>query len=201
MARRSERVSSGASFVANSGHKRAGSDTTSSKAQAKRSKLKNGTPTRSKYFDRTDASEDDSDQKDASESSASVAGDDDSDFGTEGQESTASEAEDESDYGGDSDENPKAKGRRKVTPAKNMTLKVTPPTHNAEAWRPGVKAGLGPGTQLVIKKVKPRPAGKTPYQDETLHPNTLLFLKDLKHNNDRQWLKSKYFQLLFVYCA
>jgi hypothetical protein len=56
-----------------------------------------------------------------------------------------------------------------------------------ELWKPGAK--LVPGTQLVIKKPKARDAGDTPYTDDTIHPNTMLFLKDLATNNDRQWLK------------
>lgn len=34
-----------------------------------------------------------------------------------------------------------------------------------------------------------RPEGTTPYRPHTLHPNTLLFLSDLKANNKRSWLK------------
>ena len=56
-----------------------------------------------------------------------------------------------------------------------------------ELWKPGAK--LEPGTQLIIKKPKARDAGDTPYLDHTIHPNTMLFLKDLAANNDRQWLK------------
>ncbi|KAF2466001.1 uncharacterized protein BDR25DRAFT_238555 [Lindgomyces ingoldianus] len=56
-----------------------------------------------------------------------------------------------------------------------------------ELWKHGAK--LEPGTQLIIKKPKPREAGDIPYTDHTIHPNTLLFLKDLAANNDRQWLK------------
>ncbi|KAI4645106.1 hypothetical protein J4E93_005906 [Alternaria ventricosa] len=56
-----------------------------------------------------------------------------------------------------------------------------------ELWKPGAK--LAPGTQLIIKKPKARDAGDTPYLDHTIHPNTMLFLKDLTANNDRQWLK------------
>jgi len=62
--------------------------------------------------------------------------------------------------------------------------------------KPGVKTGLGPGTQVVIKKPKARDAGDTPYSDETIHPNTMLFLKDLAANNNRQWMKSELFSLL-----
>ncbi|KAH7075609.1 hypothetical protein BKA63DRAFT_533264 [Paraphoma chrysanthemicola] len=56
-----------------------------------------------------------------------------------------------------------------------------------ELWKPGAK--LAPGTQLIIKKPKAREAGNTPYTDETIHPNTMLFLQDLHKNNDRSWLK------------
>jgi hypothetical protein len=39
---------------------------------------------------------------------------------------------------------------------------------------------------------KAREAGDTPYEDNRLHPNTFLFLKDLKANNNREWLKCLY---------
>ncbi|KAL4956244.1 hypothetical protein BDW69DRAFT_91545 [Aspergillus filifer] len=59
-----------------------------------------------------------------------------------------------------------------------------------ELWREGVKTGLGPGKEVFIAKPKARDAGDIPYEDDTLHPNTLLFLKDLANNNERQWLKA-----------
>lgn len=43
----------------------------------------------------------------------------------------------------------------------------------------------------MIKKPKARPAGKTPYASHTIHPNTFLFLHELKGNNNREWLKSR----------
>ncbi|KAG8629671.1 hypothetical protein KVT40_003536 [Elsinoe batatas] len=46
-----------------------------------------------------------------------------------------------------------------------------------------------PGTELVIKKPKAKPAGKTPYKDERVHSNTLEFLGELRDNNRREWLK------------
>jgi hypothetical protein len=63
-------------------------------------------------------------------------------------------------------------------------------TASKEVWRQGVKTGMGPGTQVVFKKPRARSPGDTPYTDETIHPNTMLFLEDLAANNDRQWLKS-----------
>ncbi|KAJ9239255.1 hypothetical protein DTO166G5_2424 [Paecilomyces variotii] len=63
-------------------------------------------------------------------------------------------------------------------------------TKGKELWREGVRTGLGPGKQVFIKKPKARDPGNTPYQDQTIHPNTMLFLQDLKENNDRQWLKA-----------
>ena len=58
-----------------------------------------------------------------------------------------------------------------------------------ELWREGVKTGLGPGKEVFIKKPKARDLGGIDYKDNTIHPNTMLFLKDLKENNERQWLK------------
>ncbi|KIW09353.1 hypothetical protein, variant 1 [Verruconis gallopava] len=63
------------------------------------------------------------------------------------------------------------------------------PKAEKEIWRPGVKTGMGPGTQVVFKKPRARSPGDTPYTDETIHPNTMLFLKELAANNSRQWLK------------
>lgn len=71
-----------------------------------------------------------------------------------------------------------------------------------ELWRQGVKTGLAPGKEMWIPLPKARTAGKTPYQDHTVHPNTLAFLGDLKENNEREWLKGRLwficgFQVLF----
>ena len=60
-------------------------------------------------------------------------------------------------------------------------------TSSKDLWREGAKIE-GEG-EVIIALPKPRSAGKTPYQDDTIHPNTLLFLGDLKKNNDREWLK------------
>lgn len=54
----------------------------------------------------------------------------------------------------------------------------------------------GPGKQVIVRVPKPRQAGDTPYEDHTIHPNTLLFLKDLAKNNRREWLKSDYAHFL-----
>jgi hypothetical protein len=70
-----------------------------------------------------------------------------------------------------------------------------------ELWREGVKTGLGPGKEVFIKKPKARDPGDTPYKDETLHPNTMLFLEDLAKNNDRQWLKGNIAPILAQSCS
>jgi hypothetical protein len=59
-----------------------------------------------------------------------------------------------------------------------------------ELWRAGVSTGLGPGKQVFIEKPKPRGDGGIKYVPERIHPHTMAFLKDLKNNNDREWLKS-----------
>ncbi|KAG9199530.1 hypothetical protein G6514_008388 [Epicoccum nigrum] len=92
------------------------------------------------------------------------------------------EASPESEYeAGVSDEEPiSKKAIPRGRPQKNEA-------NEKELWETGAK--LEPGTQLIIKKPKARQAGDTPYTESTIHPNTMLFLKELKENNDRQWLK------------
>ena len=66
-----------------------------------------------------------------------------------------------------------------------------------DLWRPGVKAGLGPGKAVYIEKPKLREEGSIKYAPGKIHPNTIAFLADLKKNNDREWMKSES-KLLFV---
>ena len=60
-----------------------------------------------------------------------------------------------------------------------------------ELWRPGVKADLAPGEQVFIKLPKAKGDGGVKYVDDRIHPNTMTFLKELKGNNDREWLKGE----------
>lgn len=93
-------------------------------------------------------------------------------------ESTGSPDEDE--Y---SDEQPKRKRKGSSTGATLKKPRERKIGH--ELWRAGAVIDAPPGTRVIIKKPVARPAGNTPYLDGTIHPNTLLFLKDLKANNDR----------------
>lgn len=183
MARKSQRLSEASK--ASPAHKRAASKSAISTANSKRPK-KGGnakeTPTKSQYFEH----EDENDDEQLSEPSS--AEEEASEFDEEDADSPPSDPDD-GDEDDSEDENPKRSS--KSTPQKGGTTSAAIRSKGHELWRPGVKTGLGPGTQVVIKKPKARPAGKTPYEDETIHPNTLLFLADLKANNDRQWLKSK----------
>jgi hypothetical protein len=78
------------------------------------------------------------------------------------------------------------------TPRGRSVKRTEVPIHKkkddgAELWKSGAKLELG--TQVIIKKPKAREAGDTPFTNETIHPNTMLFLSDLAAHNDRQWLK------------
>lgn len=184
MTRRSQRISSVAQATPDTSHKRTASN--SAGADAKRAKTIKSTPTKSQYFKRTKRSKPSDDDEETSSSSGSV--EEASEFGDESEGSPSSEGDDD-EYDQESDDAPKS--RTKAKPKKAATFSPAIRTKSNELWREGVKTGLGPGNEVIIKKPKARPAGKTPYQDETIHPNTLLFLKDLKANNERQWLKSK----------
>ena len=98
-----------------------------------------------------------------------------------------SDREDDVDlYDGSDVESKKRKTRGKGTTSKAL------PTKGKLQQKGSPGTGLGPGKQVVTRLPKPRQAGDTPYSDTTIHPNTLLFLRDLASNNRREWLKSTY---------
>ncbi|KAM0722506.1 hypothetical protein Q7P37_001947 [Cladosporium fusiforme] len=196
MARKSQRLSAGTPATISSAHKRVASNTSLPGTDHKKSKTKKATPTKSQYFSKDanggpsskidsdpnqDATEDDEDFSSAPEDDLSAYG-------------SASDSENADDDVDDNDEEYESeieepKSRRKSTSKKSGTAATTKSSGGGELWREGVKTGFGPGQQVIIKKPKARPAGKVPYSDDTIHPNTLLFLKDLKGNNNREWLK------------
>ncbi|KAJ5365635.1 Conserved hypothetical protein CHP02453 [Penicillium concentricum] len=138
------------------------------------------TTSKSKYFEAEDSDDPDS------ESDAS-AGDSSGSVYEEAEESPADEVEPEelSDSDEDAKTKPTARGKQRQSASSGSD-----PMKGKELWREGVRVGLEPGQEVIIAKPKARDAGKTPYQDETLHPNTRLFLIDIAGNNDRQWLKA-----------
>lgn len=136
------------------------------------------TPRKSQYFER-----------EGSSSSSDGEDEERSDYEDQASATTAESVDqDEDDYASDSPAPPRKKTKvntvGKAAPNTNITM-----TQGNELWRPGVKTGLGPGTQVIIDKPKARPAGKIPYKDDEIHPNTMLFLAELAQNNDREWLK------------
>ena len=112
-------------------------------------------------------------------------------------------SEDESEEYNSSDEDDGTRKRRKgfgsrgggskkrklvaVPAAAAIAVKAEGGKKQAELWREGAKVDVE--GEVFIKLPKARGPGKIPYADETLHPNTLLFLGDLKRNNQRTWLK------------
>lgn len=56
-----------------------------------------------------------------------------------------------------------------------------------EGWKK--KKGKDGKVEMVMDVPTAKDAGDTPYEDERIHPNTMEFLKDLKKNNRREWLK------------
>ena len=203
MARRSGRLSIVATEtstgVAGSGRKRAQSSASDRDTPAKPTKQKRG-PTApetdsktSRYFSQSHAKSEaqiDSD-KDSTELSASA---NESDFASvqDIESSVASDDEDEDSVS--SEDNASKRRRKKPTSASKRvsTSSSGLPSRGKgnELWREATK--LEPGTEVIIKKPKARPAGKTPYKDDTIHSNTLLFLQDLKENHDREWLKREW---------
>ena len=184
MARKSQRVA--AVSAASTRHKRAASNSMplGTKTGPKKQKA---TPTKSQYFKQSKHYLGDAEDEDLDSEELSSAQEEDSAFESEVDEATSEDDEDE--Y--DSDAERKLSSASKIKSTGIPKASPAMRTKENELLRPGVKTGFGPGTEVVIKKPKARPAGKTPYRDDAIHPNTLLFLEDLKANNERQWLKSE----------
>jgi hypothetical protein len=182
MARQSARLSSAAASVV--ARKRAASKVTTQDTKKRAKTKESNAPARRELGNEDeDGANDDLDASSESisdDNGAHSAFDDD-------EEELSSELEEDEDY--DSDEKPSS--RRKSGSRSGTTSSPAIRTKMTQTPRPGEKTGYGPGTQVIIKKPKARPAGKTPYEDDTLHPNTFLFLEELKANNNRAWLKSK----------
>jgi hypothetical protein len=142
------------------------------------------TTKKSRYFEGSDSEDPESE----AESGSAYEGDE----GNSGDPSSSEAALEDSDS--DGDEKPKQRIRGRASIAKS---RIPDADHDedqgrtvpSDLWKEGVRAGLGPGREVFIKKPKAMDSGGIEYRDETIHPNTMLFLKTLKENNERQWLK------------
>lgn len=171
-------------------------DETAAELDAKRKRLSTGstvksTAKKSKYFDGSDSD----DSEDAGDSGSAYEGAEEVSAGDSNSESEPDVTE--------SEEEQKPKQKRRGRPSSKKTQDHGSDSENEQAsvpktakgqelWREGVKTGLGPGKEVFIKKPKARDPGGIDYVDDTIHPNTMLFLADLKENNERQWLKGAF---------
>lgn len=153
------------------------------KTSADTSAPPSSSPKKSKYFEHP--SDEDEIQDEASEEQDSESGYEDE---TDSEPPTSgSDSEKEDEYDSEEDRK-KANRSRKAKPKQNQSEHVL--VGKNDLWREGVKTGLGPGKAVYIEKPKARGDGGIKYVPERIHPNTLEFLKDLKRNNDRIWLKA-----------
>jgi hypothetical protein len=166
--------------------------TTSLPKRPKRQSTAKSAPTKSDYFSHGSSEDEDDGHESAVDSL---------DFESSELDSVSAEDEVESGISEEEEDTSKTSKRsRDAASTKRNSVKTgskksggkAAQSTKSELWRPGVPTGLEPGTQVVIKKPKARDAGETPYTEDTIHPNTLLFLEDLAANNDRGWLKSEY---------
>jgi hypothetical protein len=160
-----------------------------SRSSSKRAAPEKQTPSRqSKRAKVTAAKYSELNSDDSSEETQDVKA---SDFEADSSKEPTSESGDEeaSEEASDDDVKPK-KGNPRGRPTQRALPMHRKQADDKELWESGAK--LPPGTQLIMKKPKARDAGPTPYTDDTIHPNTMLFLKDLAANNERQWLKCTY---------
>jgi hypothetical protein len=167
-------------------------DETAADSDAKRKRLSTGstvksTAKKSKYFEGSDSddSEEAGDSGSAYEGVEDSAGDSNSNSEPDVTESEEEEKPKQKRRGHPSSK----KSQNHTSDSENEQAPVPKASRGQELWREGVKTGLGPGKEVFIKKPKARDPGGIDYVDNTIHPNTMLFLADLKENNERQWLK------------
>ena len=150
-------------------------------------KGRNSSSTRSKYFH---AEAPDSSPGDlSSELSQAEASDDLSEYG--GDESLASGVGSDADDAESTNNGAKEEPASEADGKNRRKRKASGPTKGKELWREGMRTGLGPGKEVFIELPKARDPGDIPYEDHRIHPNTMLFLRDLKVNNNRGWFKSR----------
>ncbi|KAL9136345.1 MAG: hypothetical protein Q9175_002444 [Cornicularia normoerica] len=144
------------------------------------------TPKKSPYFEHHDSSDPESD----SEIGKELSGYEDEDESASLMSSPPeSDIEVEADEDASEDGAPKKRKRGRPSKSNGNGVVASAGKKGQELWRLGAKIDAAPGEAVFIKLPKAREAGKVPFTDSTIHPNTMLFLKDLRANNDREWLK------------
>ncbi|CAI7613321.1 unnamed protein product [Penicillium manginii] len=193
MPRRSSRAAPAAQAPEAAPKRRASTRLSASEAEVKRVRSNIDLPSsqvkttakKSKYFESEGSAESEGPASDTDEDE----GEDDSayeekDVDSESDDHEPSDQDDEP----DSEEETKSARAKGGKPGKDRVSDVAS-LKGKELWREGVRTGLAPGQEVIIPKPKARDPGDVPYEDETLHPNTRLFLLDLAKNNEREWLK------------
>ena len=155
----------------------------------------NLTPKKSQYFEQSSSKSED----DVSSVGGEESGYEDEDASASAMSSPPPSDSEEQDVEDESDDfgTSSVRKRKAKKPTKSETIAVAPNGASAkeasskgnELWRPGVKSSLAPGEAVFIKLPKARDDGGITYEDDRIHPNTMLFLKELYSNNDREWLK------------
>lgn len=191
MPRRSSRAAPAAKAPEAAPKRRASTRLSASEAEVKRVKSNidlsgsqvKTTTKKSKYFEPEGSAE--------SEEPASDTEDEDEDDSAYEEKDVDSESDDHeaSDQDNESDSEEETKSARPKGKTAKDSVSDAASLKGRELWREGVRTGLAPGQEVIIAKPKARDPGDVPYEDETLHPNTRLFLLDLAKNNERQWLK------------
>lgn len=146
---------------------------------------KKRTPKKSKYFEQ-DSEDSEAESEIVNEASGY---EDEDESAVSSPPESADEDEEDEEYTSAEEVPINKRGKRGRKSNGSGVVQVSKPMKGQELWRPGVKTDLAPGEAVFIKLPKAREAGSTPYEDDTVHPNTLAFLGDLKENNDREWLK------------
>jgi hypothetical protein len=112
----------------------------------------------------------------------------DSDVEDEDDYEDADEEEEEEDDAGDEYDESEEKGPRVVKGRGRPKAKRSRENDDESEAEDDDEAEGGPRVTFIPRK-EMRGTGGVDYEDDRLHQNTMLFLKDLRANNKRTWLK------------
>ncbi|KAG6991421.1 hypothetical protein G7Y79_00052g087610 [Physcia stellaris] len=156
---------------------------------------KKTTPKKSQFFHQDSVTSEPASESDDGDE---VSGYEDEDASASAVSSPPESESDSASEAGTSSDDEAPRKKRRVGMKKGAVKKIEVKTNGEgavvgskgqELWRPGVKSKLAPGEAVFVPLPKAREEGKIKYRDDWIHGNTMLFLGELKKNNDREWLK------------
>lgn len=141
-------------------------------------------PKKSKYFKHSESSVAPGSESEASGSE--IASDDLQSGREEESGGSANESDSDSEIDG-----PSTQTRRKRKSGRQVNTQPEGDSSTKKSRTTKTSDKSIPTGEYFVAKLPPLPAGDIAYDPETIHPNSLSFLRDLRENNERDWFQAR----------